>query len=342
MKLLVTGGTGFAMSHVVREFLRVNPGANAVVLDNFPIDASIREFYEHLANQIEIIQGDVGDSGVWDRVAQHDDFTHIVHGATVTSIASRLEYFETLAQRNQYIQHSLATNLMGTVYCLGLGLQQKNLKRLVNVSSGSVYSAESPIGPLPEDGFTDPVGFYPASKYSGELLVASYADQFDLPGISVRLSGVYGPMDRQTPGRDVRCVPYRIAHGAMAHRAGNGDTLLINDLNAIGDFIHATDVAKAIVGLLGAATLNYGVYNIAYGEAVSVGQLIDIVQAQFPELLYKIVDPDEADVFLDPSLNRGRFGPYSIKRVSQDTHWKPIAIEIAMTDYLQWLKQHPY
>ncbi len=337
MKLLVTGGGGFVMCHVVREFLLANPDATALIMDQSPLDPSAQGFFADLAERIEIMVADAGDAASWGAISGQTQITHMVHGAAVTSIVSRLDSMPEIEDRLGHIENAMATNIMSSVYAMGFALQQHSLEKFINVSSGSIYGLEAPTGPLPENGYVGPSGFYAVSKYSAELLLDSYKEQFGLPGASVRLSGVYGPMDRQTSGRDVRCVPYRIAHGIIENKP-----LRINSLNVIGDFIHVVDVAKAINGLSIADTLNHDVYNIAYGKPVSIGQMIRIAQRRFPELTYEIVAADEAEIFLDPLLDKGRYGPYSIKRIFTDTGWQPRSIEDGISDYLAWLEGHNF
>ena len=252
------------MSHVARDFLINNAGAYAVVMDSAPLDDSAVSFFSTVLDRLEFVCADINHPDTWKNLDSHHDITHIVHGAAVTSIASRLDDLDTDSARREHVENAMATNIMGAVNIMGFALNQGKLQRVINVSSGSVYGLEAPADPLPEDGYVQPVGFYATSKYCSELVANSYASEMDLPAINVRLSGVYGPMDRPTPGRDVRCAPCRIAHGAL-----KGDKLRLNSTEAIGDFIYVGDVSSAIQALLGAQDLNYTEYNIAYGQAVS-------------------------------------------------------------------------
>jgi len=91
---------------------------------------------------------------------------------------------------------------MGTVAALDWARTQPKLRRFVYVSSGSVYrnhGPDRPGEPLPEDGYVMPRRLYAISKFASELITERYAELFGLPIASVRLSSVYGPMDRATP-----------------------------------------------------------------------------------------------------------------------------------------------
>ena len=61
----------------------------------------------------------------------------------------------------------------------------------------------------------------------------------------------------------------------LAHMALDGvQRVRVNTLDAVGDYIHAEDVARAIVSLLRAPPLRYSAYNIAAGATATVGDLV--------------------------------------------------------------------
>ena len=144
------------------------------------------------------------------------------------------------------------------------------IRRFVYVSSGSVYRHHGPDWsgePLPEDGYVAPLTLYGISKFAAEMVANRYADLFGLPAVSVRLSSVYGPMDRVTGSRNVRHVPNRIAHMALS-----GETIRPTSLDPTGDYVLSTDVASAILGLIDAPELRYRHYNIGSGATTIGGQ----------------------------------------------------------------------
>ena len=149
--LLVTGGGGFVLGHLVRHWASLDPANRVVVLDATPLDPSVAAFFEPAARQISFIQGDVSDAATWDRLqAQADGISHIVHGAAVTSI-DRLWRAGGL----RGVVPAMATNLIGVAHALGYAGALPNLQRFIFVSSGSVYDShghQAPGQPLPEDG----------------------------------------------------------------------------------------------------------------------------------------------------------------------------------------------
>ena len=141
-------------------------------------------------------------------------------------------------------------NVGGTIAILEVARRLPDLKRFLYVSTGSVYADDGPVttgAPLPEDGYVAPKTLYGISKYASELIVSRYAQLYGMSCVAARLSAVYGPMDRVTDSRNVRCLPNLVANLAVA-----GEPLKVSGLDAVGDWIHADDVATALAALLGA------------------------------------------------------------------------------------------
>ena len=162
-----------------------------------------------------------------------------------------------------------------------------------------------------------------------------YAEAMGLAAVAVRFSGVFGPMDRITPARAVRCAPNRIAHLALA-----GETIRLNDPDGVGDWIHAGDVAEALVRLLRAPKLAHPVYNIAYGELATLSDLIAYTTEAVPGTRWETVADADAEVLADARRRTGRFGAYDISRLSDELGWRPRPLRQAMHHYIDWLREN--
>jgi nucleoside-diphosphate-sugar epimerase len=235
------------MSHVVRCWLEAHPEGRAVAVDLNPPDAVVAAFLQPVLERLEVRVGDVRDAALWDGIAGDVSVSHLVHGAAVTSI-NRMTLQEDGSADLAGALPALDVNIMGTLRMLAWAARQPKLARCVTVSSGSVYPSEGP-SPLPEDTAVEPDGLYGISKYVGELYTAQAARQFDLPALAVRLSGVYGPLDRDTSVRSVRSVPGTLLRAALA-----GEELRLSGLEARGDYIQAGDVGRAVAALLDCAS----------------------------------------------------------------------------------------
>jgi len=326
--LLVTGGSGFVLSHLVRQWLDSVPRSRAVVVDAAPMDAAARDWFGGVEDRLTFVQGSVADPAVW-KALPSDAITHIVHGSAVTSISRLLDDGFSAAVP------ALETNLMGPVHALAFAAQCPKLKRMVHVSTGSVYGVDGPVpedDPMPEEGFIDPDGYYGISKFAGEQLAVQSARQLGLPVVAVRLSSVFGPMDRETPARAVAMAPAILMRRALA-----GERVKVTDLGGAGDYIHAGDVALAIRALFDAPKLNHAVYNVANGARYTMGELVNLVAASVPGFEAEIAAESDADIVIDPARTGGRWNAYDVSRMRADTGWTPFPLKDTLRDYRDWL-----
>jgi UDP-glucose 4-epimerase len=225
---------------------------------------------------------------------------------------------------------------MGTVAVLEWARTLPDLKRFIYVSSGAVYKHHGPDRqgePLPEDGYVMPRRLYGISKLTSELVTERYGDLFGLSTASVRPSSVYGPMDRVTASRNMHHVPHRIARMAL----DGVKRVRVNTLDAVGDYIHAEDVARAIVSLLQAPRLRYSTYNVACGATASIGDMVGWAAEKVPGFGAEIVPPEQADILQDPTLKDGMWGAYDVSRLSGETGWKPRPMRAALHAYMDWM-----
>jgi nucleoside-diphosphate-sugar epimerase len=186
---------------------------------------------------------------------------------------------------------------------------------------------------LPEDGYVMPRRLYAISKFASELITERYAELFKLPIASVRLSSVYGPMDRTTPTRNFRHAPNEIAHKVIE----GVKHVRVNSLDGVGDYIHAEDVAHAIISLLEAPSLHYSVYNVAAGTTATLADLVRWAAERAPGFHATVVPPGEADILQDDTERDGAWGAYDLARIYRDTGWEPRPVREAFHAYIDWL-----
>jgi len=117
-----------------------------------------------------------------------------------------------------------------------------------------------------------PSTIYGASKVAGEQLVSTYASQYELNGTSLRLSWVYGPR------RTTDCVIRTMITDAQAGRP----TRVEFGRDFPRQYIHVNDAAAALVMAFDTIVLPRRSYTITGGTYKTLGQIADIVRAQFP------------------------------------------------------------
>jgi UDP-glucose 4-epimerase len=335
MTLLITGATGFVMSVLGRYWLDANPGERLVILDAAAPDAAAQRYFASVMDRLDIVVADVTQPQTW-AAGLGRGITHIVHGATVTPLSRGTAAEAKREPEGENPGRIIEVNVMGTVAVLEWARTLQRPPRFLYVSSGAVYKhhgPDRPGEPLPEDGYVMPRRLYGISKLTSELITERYGDLFGLPAASVRLASVYGPMDRVTASRNFRHVPNRIAHMAVE----GVKRVRVNTLDAVGDYIHAEDVARAITALLRAPALRYSAYNIAMGATVTVGELVNWAAEKAPGFHAEITADADADILQDASLRDGMWGAYDISRIAAETGWRPRPVREALHAYMDWI-----
>jgi UDP-glucose 4-epimerase len=336
MTLMVTGATGFVMSVLARHWLDADPDERVVILDAAAPDAAAVRYFTSVADRLDVVLADVTEPSTWRDALGGRDITHIVHGATVTPLSRGTAAEAACEPEAENPGRIIDVNVMGTVAVLDWARTLPNLRRFIYVSSGAVYKhhgPDRPGEPLPEDGYVMPRRLYGISKLASELITERYGDLFRLSTASVRLSSVYGTMDRITPSRNFRHVPNRIAHMAV----DGVRRVRVNTLDAVGDYIHVEDVARAIVTLLRAPALKYSTYNIAAGATATIGELVRWAAEKAVGFHAEVADAGEADILQDPTLTGGMWGAYDISRIGAETGWKPRPVREALHAYMDWI-----
>ena len=163
------------------------------------------------------------------------------------------------------------------------------------------------------------------------MIVKRYQQLFGIPTLAVRVAPVYGPLDRETWCRHVQSVPWMVANLAVA-----GEELRVDGYDAVGDWIHAADVAQAIALLLRAPTAHYWVYNLATGRAETVKALLDIVAERIP-VRERQVPTAEANVVCDSERRFRRGAPYDVSRMRNEFGWQAAPLRQRMHEYIDWL-----
>jgi UDP-glucose 4-epimerase len=336
MTLLITGGTGFVMSVLARYWLETEPSARLVILDAAAADAAAARYFAPVADRLSIVVADITQPHSWRETLARHDITHIVHGATITPISRGTAREARREPEAEDPSRIVDVNLMGTVALLDWARTVLGLQRFIYVSSGAVYKhhgPDRPGEPLPEDGYVMPRTLYGVSKLASELITERYGELFGFSTTSVRLASVYGTMDRPTASRTFRHGPNRIAHMAVA----GVKRVRVNTLEAVGDYVHAEDVARAIVALLRLEHVRYSAYNIAMGHTTRLGELVEWAAEKYPGFHAEITPAEGADIVQDPTRVDGMWGAYDISRISAETGWRPRPVREALHAYMDWI-----
>ncbi len=250
--ILVTGGTGFVGSHLVKRL--VDMGAR-VIVPYRSIDP--RSFFtsERLDTRVVMVSADMKD-----RMRVHDIVTKyevesIFHLAAQPIVDTA--YYNPV--------ETVATNVLGTLHVLDAALNSGTVKRMIITSSDKAYGKS-------QETYTEEsqlLGDHPyeASKAAADMVTRAYAATYKAPVVTVRFGNIYGPGDLNAS---------RIVPGIM-HTAITGQPLhLRSDGTFIRDYVYVNDVVSAYIFLMNRVSqLSGNVYNIASDTSLSVLALIE-------------------------------------------------------------------
>lgn len=220
MRALVTGGTGFTGSHLVRRLLE--RGAEVRVLDAVP-----GLFHDELARLGAAVSlGSVTDAALVDRLVAGTDLVFHLAAAFRQINLPKREYWTVNVQGTRHVAEA----------CLRHGV-----RRLVYCSTQGVHGH---IGEVPghEGSPITPADYYQQTKYEGEQAVWEVARQ-GLPACVIRPMAIYGPGD---PGRFL--LLYRAIRRGRFLMFGDGETFYhpCYIANLVDAFELAAEAPKAV------------------------------------------------------------------------------------------------
>lgn len=321
-------------SNVVRGILEAGETTRVLALDLEPEWARLSEYLEPHADRVDAGVLDVTRPGDLAAVDPNGEVTHVVHAAAVAHVP---EWERSDPKR------FLKVNVTGAAHVLDWARSRPGLRRFVHVSSGGVYgdpTPQHPSGPQPEEGPFNPPEVYAISKLAGEQVARRYGQLYGLDVVVVRLSAVFGAMERPTTGRTLMSMPY-----LMARALGRGESLSLTPrtLDAAGDWLSAVDVGRAVCDLMfNLSGANGRSFNIAFGRLVGVRELIDSARQAAPDLeLATGGDAATASIDMDPALRRARWNAYSIDRLTEATGWSPRPLATQLGEYFRWALEAP-
>ena len=324
MATLVTGGTGFVGSNIVKALLQ--RGHEVVCFDLVAPDGLTRKYAEPWSDEVSFVQGDILSKGDLERVAAQHDIVKIVHAAVYTGIRRDIE-----AQRSRSI---VDINLAGTANLLDLASGLKP-QRFVYVSSGAVYGEHRDSDEvLHEDSVLLPRSLYAVTKHASELLVHRYGELHGFETVSLRLSSPYGPLERVTDHRALMSVPHEWTGNAV-----RGEPVWVGDRGLARDFTYVADTAAGICTALDAPSLSYDVYNVSTGRLVTLGEIIEALRTWRPSLQV-IDDPAKEFPIMPAGSSRGTM---DATRIQDDLGFSPgFDLTSGIGDYLSWREESGY
>ncbi|MBA2357884.1 MAG: NAD(P)-dependent oxidoreductase [Actinobacteria bacterium] len=314
--VLVTGGTGFIGTYVVRALLE--SGRRVVVFDIRGLTPEGRFTLGDLADAFEVEEGSIDDwSRVMHVVRRHNP-VDVVHLATITH--------PVFLFTNP--MPGVRVNFEGTIHVLEAS-RLFDIRRIVYFSSIGVLPAKQyePIDaahPIFLARDSVPTGVYGASKIAAEAFCSAYNQAFGTDFRTVRPSAVYG-FGMQWP----------IFIKPMVEGAVRGEVVTFESGGPFPrDYTHAADLASLAVACLDAPDEADRIFYGATGEPlVTAAEVARIVMELVPGSRIEIPDTlTEADQMELPY--RGRL---SIDSNRSQLGWEPRFRDVrdGIADYVE-------
>ena len=163
-----------------------------------------------------------------------------------------------------------------------LDYSRNNIEHFIFLSSSMVYG-NFKDDQVDETTICEPLGIYGALKFAGEKMVIAYNQVFDLPYTIIRPSALYGE----------RCISRRVGQ-ILIENALYGDTSSIDGEGEESlDFTYIQDLVDGLTKVLENKNSVNQIFNMTYGSARSVRNMLDILRESFPDLSIKKIEKDK-------------------------------------------------
>jgi len=301
--VLVTGGTGFVGSNIVKTLL--DKGNYSITV----IDRTLKQenmFYDQQGNElVNYVQFDLKNHTTLEQVLEDDQFDYIFHQAAIVDTTYNEE---DIYEVNTEPIHSL------------ISLANKWDAKLVYASSCAVYG-NSPI-PNRVGHCEDPLNKYAISKLLQDKVVTGYlSNQYEsrVPIVGLRYSNVYGPRESHKKNNMTSMV-YQINEKIKA----DVPVKLFEYGEQKRDFVYVNDLVE--YNLQGALSSRTGIFNAGFGNSFSFNDLM-----RFFELFYERK--------IDVEFIKNPYAFYQNHTLTEldETFYRPVYdLRSGVYDYLVW------
>ena len=323
-KILLVGGCGF-IGHNLALYLK-KLGAQPVIVDSLSVNNILsfadneiknKKLYTSIlnsridllnSNEIKLIIQDARDYHSVSKIYNDIDPDIIIHLAAVSH-----------ANKSNKDPHSTFDHSLRT---LENTLDYARIKKthVIYMSSSMVYGDFNSID-VNEETVCKPIGIYGTLKLSGELLLKSYKQVFDLPYTIIRPSALYGE----------RCVSRRVGQIFIENAIQNLDIAINGDGEDELDFTYIEDLVNGISLCCSNEKAINQTFNLTFGRSKKINDLVKILIKEFPnvKVLYK-----EKEKFMPER------GTLNIEKAKKLIGYDPSSpIETGYIKYINWYKK---
>jgi nucleoside-diphosphate-sugar epimerase len=255
LRTLVTGGAGFVGSHIVDKLISAD--SKVTVVDNLDT-GRMENVAQHKQNRnFHFVKGDIRDFSLVKELVKDVDV--VFNFAAIASVQRSVE--DPLLVND--------VNVKGALNLLKASLGS-DVKRFIQASSAAVYGDAQEL-PVSENSCPMPLSPYAVSKLAAENYAIAFNRIHGLETVCLRFFNIYGPRQANNPYSGVITI---FASELLAHRPPK----IFGDGEQTRDFVFVEDAVSATIQAFMESNAVGEIFNIAYGKAVTVNKIAQILQ----------------------------------------------------------------
>jgi len=266
-RFLVTGGAGFIGSNIAAKL--VSQGCFVRVVDN--LLTGKKSNLTGIIDKIEFIEADMGDEKIAHSAMK--DIDVVLHQGALPSVPRSVD--------DPAATHK---HCLDATFTLLLAARDAGIKRFVYASSSSAYG-DTPTSPKLESMQPEPLSPYAAAKLAGEYYAKVFYEVFGLETISLRYFNVFGPYQDPTSQYAAAIPAFVVAILKDEPPTVFGDGRQTRDFTYVDNVVEANLLAARVKHTAGE------VVNIACGRAVTVNEIIDMINDLAGKNIKPVYDP---------------------------------------------------
>ena len=302
MRVLVTGGAGFVGTNLTLSLLE--HGYDVKIFDDLSTGLE-----QNIPKDAEFINASILDTSKLNNAIKECEV--VVHLGARGSVPRSI--------KDPIATHDV--NSSGTLNVLEAA--RTSGSHYIFSSSSSVYGSNMTL-PKSEDMVLKPLTPYAASKMSGEALSLAYAKSYELPVSTFRFFNIFGPWQR--PDHEYAAVLPKWISKCL-----KGDEIeVFGDGLQTRDFTYVGTVVNIILSCISKKILHPEPVNLAYGNNISLNQVLEIMKLNFPNLKVKYLPPRKGDVLHsknDPKLVKALYPDITLDK-----------FEVSLQKTINWFK----
>ena len=326
MNILVTGGSGFIGSAVVR-LLLAETDASVVNVDALTYaanPASLADLEEH--PRYRFAQADIADRSAMTALLDAHQPDSVLHLAAESHVDRSIDGPADFIRTN--IEGTYTLLEAARAYYGGLEPGRRERFRFQHISTDEVFGSLGPTGRFSEATAYDPSSPYSASKAASDHLVRAWGRTFGLPVLVTNCSNNYGP--RQFPEKLIPLMILNALDGKKLPVYGRGEN--------VRDWLHVEDHARALLMVLerGRIGETYAIGGDAEQTNIAVVRLIcALLDEMVPESPHR----PHASLITFVTDRPGHDARYAIdaRRIHHELGWAPReTFETGLAKTVRW------